>query len=151
MNDDDERAAITAAMARLFAGTPTRSSGNLDIVTLAQEAGLKRNKLTHRHIDLKDQFYAERAKRAGVSEREIKLQDQITELETRIATLRKERDDYRAANDAFARALHVATVENGNLRKDLANTSGAIVGTVPRTVFLARFAGPGARRDGHCE
>jgi hypothetical protein len=53
VNDDDERAAITAAMARLFAGTPTRSSGNLDILTLAKEAGPKRNKLTHRHTDLK--------------------------------------------------------------------------------------------------
>ncbi len=62
-DDDDERAAITAAMARLFAGTPTRSSGNLDILALAQEAGLKRNKLTHRHTDLKHQFYVQRAAR----------------------------------------------------------------------------------------
>jgi hypothetical protein len=111
VNDDDECAAITAAMARLFAGTPTRSSGNLDIRTLAQEAGLKRNKLTHRHTDLKDQFYAEKATRAGVSQREIKLQDQISDLETRNATLRKERHDYRAISEAFARALHVVTVE----------------------------------------
>jgi hypothetical protein len=119
VNTDDERAAITAAMARLFAGTPLRSSGNLDILTLAQEAGLKRNKLTHRHTDLKNQFYAQRAARAGVSHREIKLQDQITELETRNTTLRKERDDYRAATEALTRALHVVTVENDNLRKEL--------------------------------
>ncbi len=46
MNHDAEREAITEAMRRLFAGTPLRSSGNLDILTLAEEAGLKRNKLT---------------------------------------------------------------------------------------------------------
>src|SRR6266511_1252333 len=62
MNHDDEREAITEAMRRLFAGTPIRSSGNLDIVALAEEAGLKRNKLTHKHTDLRDAFYAERAR-----------------------------------------------------------------------------------------
>ncbi|MFI7643547.1 hypothetical protein [Nonomuraea sp. NPDC049400] len=59
MSDKEERAAITAAMSRLLAGTPLRSSGRLDIVTLAIEAGLKRNKLTHKHKDLKDLFYAQ--------------------------------------------------------------------------------------------
>ena len=88
----------------------------------AQEAGLKRNKLTHRHTDLKVQFYAQRAARAGVSQREIKLQDQVSDLGTRNPALRKERDDYRAAKEAFARALQVVTVENDNLRKELANT-----------------------------
>jgi hypothetical protein len=59
MTDDEERSAISAAMHRLLAGKPVRSSGALDIVTLAAEAGLKRNKLTHKHKDLKDLFYAE--------------------------------------------------------------------------------------------
>lgn len=39
MDSQTEREAITEAIARLFAGRPIRSSGNLDIVTLAQEAG----------------------------------------------------------------------------------------------------------------
>src|SRR5262249_2006123 len=43
------RRAITEAMQRLLAGKPRRSSGRLDIVTLAEEAGLKRNKLTHNY------------------------------------------------------------------------------------------------------
>jgi hypothetical protein len=162
VNDDDEREAITAAMARLFAGTPTRSSGNLDILTLAQEAGLRRNKLTHRHTDLEDQFCAQRAARAGVSQREIKFQDQIADLETRNATLRKERDDHRAANEAFARALHIVTVENDNLRKDLANTpscrwrgpsagagSSAIAQTTGRHDLLLS-ANEGPRDSGLC-
>ncbi|ELB93166.1 hypothetical protein Rwratislav_10388 [Rhodococcus wratislaviensis IFP 2016] len=69
MTDDDDRRAITAAMQRLFAGTPLRSSGKLDIVTLAQEAGVKRNKLTHKHTDLKDLFYAQRPATASPTTR----------------------------------------------------------------------------------
>ncbi|MDA8358937.1 MAG: hypothetical protein M0Z95_22155 [Actinomycetota bacterium] len=53
MTDEEERQAILAAMERLFAGTPLRSSGSLDIVALAEEASLKRNKLTHKHTDLR--------------------------------------------------------------------------------------------------
>lgn len=84
MDNETEREAISEALARLFAGAPIRSSGNLDILTLAEEAGLKRNKLTHKHTDLRDAFYAERARREGVSEREIKLREQITELNHRL-------------------------------------------------------------------
>jgi hypothetical protein len=132
VNEAEEREAITAAMARLFAGAPTRSSGSLDIVTLAQEAGVKRNKLTHRHTDLKDQFYAQRAARAGVSQREVKLNDRIADLERRNAALIKERDDYRAANQMFVRALHVLTVENDNLSKELSTAHASTVRPLPR-------------------
>ena len=53
MPSDEERKAITAVMQRLLAGKPLRASGELTIVALAAEAGLKRNKLTHKHVDLK--------------------------------------------------------------------------------------------------
>jgi hypothetical protein len=79
VTDQDERDAITAAMERLLAGIPLRSSGNLDIITLAAEAGLKRNKLTHKHIDLKDRFYAERRAREGMTDREAKLHNEIAQ------------------------------------------------------------------------
>jgi chromosome segregation ATPase len=119
MTDDEERKAITAAMHRLLAGKPLRSSGSLDIVTLADEAGLKRNKLTHKHTDLKDQFYAERRSRNGVPDNEIKLRDEVAALKDKIKSLREERDDYRAASETFARAVNVLTVENDNLRKEI--------------------------------
>ncbi|MFI7708272.1 hypothetical protein [Nonomuraea sp. NPDC049480] len=125
--DEHERAAIAAAMNRLLAGTPLRSSGNLDIVTLAAEAGLKRNKLTQKHTDLKDQFYAQAKAHGGVPDRERKLRIQITSLNDRIAALRAERDGYRAASDVFARALHVLTVENDNLRKELDKSQSSAV------------------------
>ncbi|MEV0053565.1 hypothetical protein AB0H34_24070 [Saccharopolyspora shandongensis] len=52
MTDQEERDAIIAAIERLLVGTPLRSSGNLDIISLAEEAGLKRNKLAAGPIDL---------------------------------------------------------------------------------------------------
>ncbi|MFD6394183.1 hypothetical protein [Nocardia sp. NPDC060259] len=117
MTDQEERDAINAAMDRLFAGTPLRSSGNLDIISLAQEAGLRRNKLTHKHTDLKDRFYAECRMRQGVTDREAKLHNEIAQLKGRVNELRNERDSYRTANEVFARALHALTIENDNLRR----------------------------------
>lgn len=117
MTDQEERDAIIAAMERLLAGTPLRSSGNLDIISLAEEAGLRRNKLTHKHTDLKDRFYAERRAREGATDREATLHNEIAQLNARIDRLREERDNYRTANEVFARALHALTVENDHLRR----------------------------------
>lgn len=46
---ESERQAIRDAMARLLDGQPIRSDGKLTIKSLADEAGLKRWLLTHRH------------------------------------------------------------------------------------------------------
>lgn len=54
--DAEETTAITDAMIRLLAGVPLRSDGKLTIKSLAAEAGLLRNKLTHKHTGLKDLF-----------------------------------------------------------------------------------------------
>jgi hypothetical protein len=75
-------------------------------------SGLRRNKLTHKHIDLKDLFYAEVKACNGIPASEIKLRKRITALEARIASLRPVRDDYRSATETFARAVRVLTVEN---------------------------------------
>ncbi|TWP32701.1 hypothetical protein [Leekyejoonella antrihumi] len=125
MSDQEERDAITAAMERLLAGTPMRSSGNLDIISLAQEAGLKRNKLTHKHTDLKDRFYAECRVRDGITIREVKLHNEIAQLKARIDDLREERDNYRTANEVFVRALHALTIENDTLRRNTSRSSTA--------------------------
>jgi hypothetical protein len=60
----DERAQIRAAMDRILAGAPERSSGALTIVALAIEASVPRNALTQRHTDLKYEFY-QRIREAG--------------------------------------------------------------------------------------
>ena len=102
-------------------GTPLRSSGKLDIVSLAQEAGVKRNKLTHKHTDLKDLFYAQKRTRDGVPDNEIKLREQIAALQKSNQSLRNERDRYRLTSETFARALHVLTIENDQFRRDSRN------------------------------
>ena len=131
MTDEHERQAITAAIERLLAGKPLRSSGALDIVTLAEEAGLKRNKLTHKHTDLKDLFYAERKARDGIPDNEITLRDEIATLKETIKNLREERDDYRIASETFARAMHVLTIENTNLRKEIDKRQSSAVRPLP--------------------
>jgi hypothetical protein len=132
MNIDIERDAIEAAMARLLAGTPIRSSGTLTITTLATEAGLKRNKLTHKHTDLRDRFRAEIARRDGITEREVRLREELDLARAQLAEAKAERDNYRAASEVFARAMHVLTVENEALRKEATKPGQARVVPIRR-------------------
>lgn len=55
-DDDPVRQKIMAAMDRLLAGEPLRSSGRLSVSQLAVEAGVGRWQLTHQHVDLKERF-----------------------------------------------------------------------------------------------
>jgi hypothetical protein len=74
MNERDE---ISAAIDRLLAGTPLRSNGDLTVVSLAQEAGVKRHVLTHKHTDLKDEFYARIRAVNHATPAEQKLRDEL--------------------------------------------------------------------------
>ncbi|BBX88028.1 hypothetical protein [Mycolicibacterium aubagnense] len=55
---DPVRKKILAAMDRLLAGNPLRSTGRLNVSQLAVEAGVERWHLTHQHVDLKEMFQA---------------------------------------------------------------------------------------------
>lgn len=55
---DATREKILAAMDRLLAGEPLRSTGRLSVSQLAVEAGVERWHLTHQHVDLKELFQA---------------------------------------------------------------------------------------------
>ncbi|MBF6439655.1 hypothetical protein [Nocardia cyriacigeorgica] len=55
---DPARKKLLAAMDRLLAGKPLRSTGRLSVSQLAVEAGLERWRLTHQHTDLKELFQA---------------------------------------------------------------------------------------------
>lgn len=113
----DERAEIEAAMDRLLEGAPLRSDGRLTIVSLAAEAGVKRHVLTHKHTDLKDRFYARVKAQDSVPATETALREQNTELLRKLKDVQAERDEYKQAADALARALNVLTVENDELRR----------------------------------
>ncbi len=112
-----ERCEIEAAMDRLLNGTPLRSDGKLTIVSLAAEAGVKRHVLTHRHTDLKDLFNARVKAQHSVPVSEAALREQNAELHRKLDAMHAERDEYKQAADALARALNVLTTENDELRR----------------------------------
>jgi hypothetical protein len=110
MSEDPDRQAITAAAARLLAGTPHRSSGELTVVALATEAGVKRWKLTHRHTDLMRAFQAEARSRDWTSPLVEPWQRQVRELEQRNRELRHDNADLRARLARYARTIDDLTV-----------------------------------------
>lgn len=113
----DERREIETAMERLLNGTPLRSDGKLTIVSLAAEAGVKRHVLTHKHTDLRDLFNARVKAQHSVPASETALREQNEELRRKLDDMSAERDEYKQAADALARALNVLTTENDELRR----------------------------------
>ena len=93
-----------------------RSDGKLTIMSLAAEAGVKRHVLTHKHTDLKDLFNARVRAQDSVPARETVLHEQNAELLRKLDDMPAERDEYKQAADALARALNVLTKENEELR-----------------------------------
>lgn len=98
---------------------------------------VKRNKLTHKHTYLRDAFYAERARREGVSEREIKPREQTNDLTRRLNEVREERDNYRAAPRSSP-AMNVLTRENADLRKRLDKATSSNVTPLSGTQLADR-------------
>jgi uncharacterized protein YceH (UPF0502 family) len=112
MPNFDERRLIRDAMDRLLAGQPIRSTGALTVVALAEEAGVKRHLLTHRHPDLKDEFYAKVKAQGAVPQSEVDLRARVAALEAKVITLRTERDALRAEAATLRRMNNVLAVEN---------------------------------------
>ncbi|MGW7278856.1 hypothetical protein ACWGIV_11230 [Streptomyces sp. NPDC054844] len=139
-DDTDEIQAITDAMVRLLTVVPLRSDGQLTIKSLAEEAGLRRNKLTHKHTGLKDLFYAlVRAQNIRPKDTE-RLQQERDELAEALKKARRERNELREEVKRLVRIIHVLEVENDNLK----STSGARGGTV--RVLPQRSAPPPPQR-----
>lgn len=114
--DLNERDRIRAAMERILSDTAENSNGALTIVGLAQEAGVPRNALTQRHIDLRNEFYARVREHSGTSQVEGQLRQTITRLQTTIANKNKELAQLRADVPELVRTINVLTLENQELR-----------------------------------
>ena len=114
--DRAEVRAITEAMVRLLAGVPLRSDGMLTIKSLAEEAGLRRNKLTHKHTGLKDLFYALVRSQDHRPKIADGLQAGNDRLRQKLAGLRAEHTRLKDQVVIFARVIHVLEVENAQLR-----------------------------------
>ncbi len=92
-----ERAAITAAAARLLAGTPLRAtSGRLTATELATESGLRRDVL-YEHRDLLDNFKAQARLRDHIPNVMQDLADHCTRLSEELTATKENLHRERAA------------------------------------------------------
>ena len=119
MASASERDLIRAAIDRLLAGTPLRSDGALTVISLATEADVKRHVLTHRHTDLKDEFYARVRAQGQVPASEAKLRDELADARHRLTEAQQENQQLRASVEAFARIANVLTIDNDRLCRQL--------------------------------
>ncbi|MGP3916632.1 hypothetical protein [Nonomuraea sp. 10N515B] len=117
-------------MVRLLASIPLRSDGQLTVKSLAEEAGLRRNKLTHKHTGPKDLFYA----LVRGQDHRPKIADHLEadndRLRQKLADLRTDHTRLKEQLARFARVIHVLEVENAQLREQA--QPGAVVRPLPR-------------------
>ena len=118
-------------MERLFAGKPQQSNGSLYVTTLAEEAGVKRHLLTHRHTDLQDEFRrlverigspmppAERALRAELDEVQKYLRRARLNLRRALEGKQRYARAVQVLEMESARAVQVLKDENAQLTERL--------------------------------
>lgn len=124
--DHDERARIQTAMERILDGKPEHSNGALTIVALATEAGVPRNALTQRHLDLKNLFYEQVRARGGTPDSERRLRRETVRLKRLREEDRKVIQQLKTDNEALVGALHLAQLQNEELRRRLAESGGMV-------------------------
>ena len=115
--DAAEIQAITQGMVRLLVGVPLHSDGQLTVKSLAHEASLRRNKLTHKHTGLKDLFYALVRSQDHRPKIADSLQVDNDLLRDKLTDLRSEHNKLRQRLAILARVVHVLEVENAQLRE----------------------------------
>ncbi|GAA2733815.1 hypothetical protein [Actinocorallia aurantiaca] len=99
-----------------MAGIPLHSDGALTIVSLAAEAQVKRHVLTHRHTDLKDEFYANVRARGHIPDSERKLREKLDETTRQLQEAVARIKELEADVHGFARVINVLSLENETLR-----------------------------------
>jgi isopentenyl diphosphate isomerase/L-lactate dehydrogenase-like FMN-dependent dehydrogenase len=98
-------------MTRLVEGHSIRSEGKLTVMSLAEEAGVKRWVLTYKYTDLQDEF---RAMADGVGcepDVVLRLREQIAEREGVISRLRSEIRDLTNDRNRLERVTNIYAVE----------------------------------------
>jgi hypothetical protein len=126
----DERDRIRAAMDRILLGTAQNSNGALTIVALAEEAGVPRNALTQRHLDLKNDFYAQVRARGHMPDSEVRLRTQIVKLKELRREDAREVKQLQTDVEHLVRAVNQLTAHNRQLRNALSQP-GLPVRTLP--------------------
>jgi hypothetical protein len=129
----DECDRIRAAMDRILAGTAEHSTGALTIVALAQEAGVPRNALTQRHLDLRNEFYDKVRARGQAPDSETRLRNQVAKLKEQRAGDAHELDQLRRDVQDLVRVVNQLTLENHQIRTELTAANPRIHALPPRT------------------
>ena len=106
-----ERDTIRAAADRLLGGTPLRSTGELTVVQLAAEAGVKRWLLTHKHRDLAEHFQARARLLSGDPPPIAALKKKISELEDDNARLKAADAERQTLTEFYAHIVNELSVE----------------------------------------
>lgn len=112
---DPVRQDIKAAMDRLLAGTPERSTGRLSVAQLAREAGVKRWHLTHQHVDLKDDFQARVRGLDATRAWQAATADELEALQLEHAELRRHCAGLEERLRTYATVLNLLSLENAAL------------------------------------
>lgn len=106
-----ERRIIREAMTRLLEGHPVRSDGKLTIKSLADEAGVKRWILTHRHQDLQAEF-RDRISVQGTDPAPVRvLKERVEDLSEENRRLRDQLRQARSTIAMLERHIAVETLE----------------------------------------
>ena len=121
--EDPERRLIRDAMTRLLDGDPIRSDGKLTVKSLAAEAGLKRWYLTHKHTDLRDEFYDRVRVQGATPAAMTKLYEEIAALKEAHKRDRAALDHAEAKIEIHARETQVLAHENAQLKKQTSGRS----------------------------
>lgn len=133
-DDQTERLLIREAMQRLLDGEPLRSDGKLTVKSLADEAGLKRWFLTHKHKDLQAEF---RERINQIDSMPKPMKDLHGKLEKANERRRRQATELKEAREALARygrITHVLTLELQKASEDNLELSRRLTGSDDRTV-----------------
>jgi hypothetical protein len=107
----EERAAITAAAARLLAGTPLRAtSGKLTATELIAESGVRCD-ILYEHRDLVDEFRAKARLRDHVPEAMQELADRCGTLGKELAAAKEDLSRERAVAALLRRVVAELSIE----------------------------------------
>jgi hypothetical protein len=112
---DPTRRSIIAAMNRLFAGTPQRSNGRLNVSQLAIEANVKRWHLTHQHPDLRQLFQVRTAEEEARRTSHGQSTDALEELKKTHKELQAHCRILEERLQVYATTLNLLSLENAAL------------------------------------
>lgn len=107
-------------MDRLLAGKPALSDGSLTATALIVEAGFASNQrylLTHKHLDLKAEFYRRIAAAYGRTPREQKQRVDLDKAQAENEVLKDKIAKLLRERATLIRMLTVLSLENEQLRK----------------------------------